>query len=420
MSSRPLVRSLVGTVVTAAVLAAPSLAPVASADATDPPVWGPTRTLAANPRGESVATGPDGAVTVVWATSDSPGRVLALRRPAGADWTRPRLIGRGSDPVVAVDGRGRVTVVWATGSGRDVVAARRSARGVWSAPVRLAAPAYVVADPALAVDDHGDAVVAWSSRDRANERWRVRAAYRPAGGRWGPAAAVSAADGTRQPQVGIAGDGTAVVLVNRQRFGHPQVLRSLEWAPDGTWSEPSLVTREGYQPTLAVDATGNAVVTFSPDFERLVAVERPAGGDWQTPQALSPPGVDLSDHALAMSAAGEVVIALGRVNGRVDVVRRPAGGTWSAPERVVARGTTVYDVVVALDAAGDAFLGWGGYALLGAYRPAGGAWSAPVTLSPDAGVDVLERTHAVLGPGGDVTVLWKQEALPLKVRVGSP
>jgi len=346
--------------------------------------------------------------------------VLALRRPDGGGWTHPVLIGRGSDPVVAVDGRGRVTVAWTAGSGRAVVAARRSAQGVWSAPVRLTSrAAYVVADPVLAVDDRGDAVVAWSSRDQAGERWRVRAAYRPADGRWGPPAAVSAADGTQRPQVGIAGDGTALVLVSRQRFGHPQVLRSLEWAPDGTWSEPSLVTREGYQPTLAVDAAGNAVVTFSPDFERVVAVDRPAGGDWQPPQALSPAGVDLSDHALALSATGEAVVALGRVNGRVDVVRRPAGGAWSAPERVVARGTTVYDVVVALDAAGDTFLGWGGYSLLGAYRPAGGSWSAPDTLSPDAGVDVLERTQAVLGPGGDVTVLWKQEAYPLKVRVGS-
>jgi hypothetical protein len=72
---------------------------------------------------------------------------------------------------------------------------------------------------------------------------------------------------------------------------------------------------------------------------------------------------------------------------------------------------------VALNAAGDTFLGWGGYALYGMYRPDGGAWSERFTVSPDAGVEVLEEQVAGVAPGGDVVVLWKQEERPLKVRV---
>ncbi len=216
---------------------------------------------------------------------------------------------------------------------------------------------------------------------------------------------------------GIGADGTVVALLGRQRFGHPQVLRTRDRATDGTWTEPALVTREGYSPILAVDPAGNAVVAFSPDFEGVRAAYRPAGGGWSAARGVSPEGVDVADFALAMTGAGEAVLALGRVSGRVDVLRRPVEGPWSVPERVVARGTTVYDVVLAVDDAGDTFLGWGGYALLGAYRPNGGAWSEPFTISPETGVDVLESTHARIAPDGDVAVLWDQEARPLKVRL---
>ncbi len=172
----------------------------------------------------------------------------------------------------------------------------------------------------------------------------------------------------------------------------------------------------GYSPTRAVDAAGNAVVAFSPDFESVAAAFRPAAGQWRRPRDHSPTGVEIVDFALAMNGPGDAVLALGRVNGRVDVLRRPADGPWTAPERVVTPGVTVYDVLVALDDAGDTFLGWGGYALLGTYQPRGGGWAEPFTISPDAGVEVLESTHAQVAPDGDVAVLWEQEARPLKVR----
>ena len=75
------------------------------------------------------------------------------------------------------------------------------------------------------------------------------------------------------------------------------------------------------------------------------------------------------------------------------------------------------EVVVGLNAAGDTFVGWGTYGLDGKYRPVGGSWSRRYTVSPDAGVEVLEWVAAVTAPEGDVAVLWDQEARPLRMRV---
>lgn len=419
--SRILAASIVATLTLPMTLTAPvAAAPEPPADTLD---WSPVKVLAANPRGESLAVDARGTVTVVWSTGSAPGSIVALQRPAGGRWGDPAVIGHGTQPQVAADRRGTVTVVWLTGrAGRmdGVAAARHPAGGRWTRPARLTgdgATAYAVGEAVLDVNPRGDAVVAWASRDRRDRPWRVRSAYRPAGGRWGAPAAVTPADGSRHPQAGLDDEGRALLLLCRQRFGHPQVLRTQERSLDGRWSDPTVVTRAGYSPTLAVDATGDALVAFSPDFSRVAAAFRGAGGQWERAEMLSPDGVEVADFALAVNGLGDAVLALGRVDGRVDVVRRPADGPWSASERVVAAGDTVYDVLVALDDAGDTFLGWGGYALLGAYQPSGGAWSEPATISPDAGVEVLESTHAQITPTGAVTVLWKQEARPLKVRM---
>lgn len=276
------------------------------------------------------------------------------------------------------------------------------------------------AEVSLAVSSAGDAVVAWAwGSDDRGRPWRVQAVRRPAGGRWSDPVGVTPADGSRRPQVCIDADGGALVLYGRQRFGHPQVLRTQTWPAGGTWTDPQVLAWEGYGPSLAVDRAGNAVVAFTPDFTSVRATARPAGGVWERPQRLSPAGADIEGLSLAMNEAGAAVLALGRPAGRVDVVRRPPGGPWSEAERVVRAGTAVYAVVVALDDAGDTFLAWGGYALLGTYRPSGGTWGEPVTISPDPGADVLEATYAQIAPEGDVAVLWKQESMPLKVRLRS-
>lgn len=396
--------------------------------------WGPVKTLAANPRGESLAVDAGSNVTVVWATSSAHRRVMALRRPAGGGWGTPVVIGHGIDPQVAADDAGNVTAVWLgqrPGFTDKVMTARRPAGGDWSEPVRIsgriAVPGYVPGGGEVSGADHvaldvspaGAVVVAWDwAVPQLDQPSRILSNYQPAGGAWGGLRSVTGATGANTPLVGIAGDGTVVLLYGRQAFGHPQVLRARQRSvATGNWSRATTVAAEGYAPRLAVDGAGAAVVVFTPNFNRVRVVEMTAAGHWGRSGVLSPRGVEIRGYDLAMNGPGVAVVAFARERGRVDVLRRPAPGQWGSPRRVVRAGTTVFDVLVGIDDAGDTFLGWGGYALLGSYRPHGEGWGAPVTISPDSGVEVLEETSAAVAPDGDVAVLWEQEARPLKVRL---
>jgi hypothetical protein len=277
---------------------------------------------------------------------------------------------------------------------------------------------YGADDLDLSVSPRGAVVAAWAwGSDDRRKAWRIQSAYRPRGGPWRESRDVTPASGADSPQVGIDAHGTVVMVYGRQLFGHPQVLKARRRVPGTGWTKPTVVAGEGYTHALAVDRAGNAVVVFTPNFNKVQAVHRPAAGRWGTAETLSPVGAQINDFALAMNGPGTALVALGRGGGRVDLVQRPPGGPWSAPVAVALDEDAVFDVLVALNAAGDTFLGWGGYALYGRYRPDGGEWSERFTVSPDAGVEVLEETYAAVAPDGDVVVLWKQEERPLKVRV---
>jgi hypothetical protein len=430
-----------GLTATAAVLAVTGqalvttpAAPVGSPDAgAAAPTWGPVLRLDRTTRGQSLVVDARNHTTVVWATTSAPPRIVVVRHPSGGSWGKRVVIGQGYAPRVAADRRGNITVAWLSqraGFTDGVLVARRPAGGRWSDPVRLtddlsvpgyspgAEGVYGAANLDLDVSPRGAAVVAWDwGSDDRDVPWRIRSAYRPEGGPWRAPQDVTPAAGANTPLVGIAGGGTVVLVHGRQLFGHPQVLKARRRLADGRWTEPTTVAAEGYTPSLVVDRAGNAVVAFTPDFNKVQVVRRPAAGRWGPARTLSPAGAQINDFALAMNGRGTAVVALGRGSGRVDLVRRPPQGPWSALLRVARPGTVVTDVLVDLNGDGDTFVGWGGYALYGKYLPRGGDWSGRFTLSPDAGVEVLEWTSAAVGPGGDVAVLWKQEERPLKVRL---
>ncbi len=418
---------LVLTGPTAAVL------PSAAGSAAHSPAWSPVTRLAPNVQSASLAVDGRSNVTVVWATSSFPQKVVAVRRRAGGGWSSERVLGRGHAPVVEADARGNVTVVWLQrrqGFTDGVLAVRRPTGGSWSDPVRLTRDRSVPGYPSggeepygaaqvdLAVSPRGAAVVAWTwGSDDRDVPWRIQSAFRPAAGPWRGPVDVTAKGPVRHPLVGIAGDGTATLVHGRQPFGSPQALVSRRRVPGVGWTKPAVVTTEGYAHDLAVDRAGNAVVVFSPDFSTVRSAYRPADGRWRAAVRLSPAGAQVDDFALAMNGPGRAVVAMGRGNGRVDVVERTRLTSWTAPELVAPPGETLCEVVPALNGTGDTFVAWGCYALSGRYRPAGEAWTDPSTISPDSGVEVLESAAAVVAPDGDAVVVWDQEALPFKARV---
>jgi hypothetical protein len=161
----------------------------------------------------------------------------------------------------------------------------------------------------------------------------------PAG--WGPPEPIPS---TRAGQMSaaFAGDGRALAVWTEQQRGE-QRLMFAERPPGSGWkaAEPIIENRRWsiIAPRLAVDAHGDAAVTFSlfaRQSRALVGSYRPAGGTWEKPQALAPIARNLGEPVLGIGERGQVVVAWPEYGpGRgLGVSRRDAGGGWNDPGRV--------------------------------------------------------------------------------------
>jgi hypothetical protein len=185
-----------------------------------------------NAQQPEVAVDPDGEATVVWSRFDGSNWLIQGQRldPAGAlDGTVANLSATGRDaaePELAIDAEGRTTVVWERYDGSSfVVQARRlDAAGVPGAVQNLSAGGRDAAEPQLAVDPDGTAIVVWSRFDGSNfviERRDVAA-----DGSLSTTESVSA-PGRRAsaPAVGRGGDGT-LAMVWRRFAGSGDVIQA--------------------------------------------------------------------------------------------------------------------------------------------------------------------------------------------------
>jgi hypothetical protein len=399
------------------------------------PTWGPTVVVAEHPRGASLAVDARNRAAVAWESRE--GAIMVARRRADGTWGASKQVGWSgaamASPRVAADADGNLTVAWITqrpGFTDGVKAATQTHAG-WSHPVRLSEDLKVASYPQdgkgawgadtvrLAVTPKGAATVAWNWGSEArNKPWRIQAVFHRPGGRWGGVAHVTRPTGAHLVDLGIAEGGTTTLLAARQPLGHPQSLRAHTRRPGHAWSGPTVVTPRGYAPKLAVDRAGDAIVVFMPTIGRVMASYRPHHGHWRAPHQLTPAGAPAHEvSALAMNGPGSAMVAWADRHGRIDVVRRPPHGSWSAPVRVVSTHGMVSNIAVALNGAGDGLLTWGEYGLYAAYRPHAARWGVPTTLSPNDGVDVLESIDARVTRNGNAVVMWKQEGMPIQMRV---
>jgi hypothetical protein len=171
----------------------------------------------------AAATDATGTTTAVVTGSGAP---KLLERPAGSPWPAPtRLPGdpRGmKGPVLAAAGQGALGIAWRVDTPRKyagIQAALRDPRGALSTPIVVATDdAGGVRHPAIAVDQTGDALLAYNAHTRKTHlsmRGAIAVAYRPAGGTFAEPIVV---DDTASlaPVVALAPDGSGLVAWARR------------------------------------------------------------------------------------------------------------------------------------------------------------------------------------------------------------
>jgi hypothetical protein len=358
----------------------------------------PVRVLAGGDAGAPVIADKGGARFVAWTIGE---------HVAAADWSTfitPHVydvsdIRRDAiEPTLDTDASGDALLVWTRFDGveRRVEARFRSAAGDLG-PIETISPPGNASSPRVAVDPAGDAVIVWIAASEVHARLRA------ADGSLGPVLDVSGAlTPAREPAVDVDDDGNALIVWG---FGTFDKLRARSLSATGRLGAVQSVTDASIllagAHDVAVDADGDAVIAYGAetrDFRDVaVAVRRSRTGTLGGLFTLAEGGSScctLAGMDVEIAAGGDAVIAWA-LNG-VQAAAWPADpGAAPLPTRNLGGGQ---GPDLALDPAGDAFVAWG----LGG-RPVG---------LPDASV-VYGRSLPTTGPVGPKQTIMSSSLDPM-------
>jgi PKD domain len=411
-------------------------APAASAA-----VWLPPQDLSTPGRD---ATNPviamdDVGTTAVWEkdnTANAGFHGEASTRAPGAAFTAPAELAPGvTEPQVGMTGGGQAVAAWkrlVNPPGTYVIeAATRPAGGAFLPAVDVATMPKSVIPNALeiAVNANGDTAVVWTRPDPDSvvdkNATFVEASVRPAGGSFSEPARVSLPivenQSAGQPAVAIDADGNVVVDWVYDN-GTNSVVEAAERPAGGDFSSPDVISGAGqdaFHPDVATDAGGNAIAvwTESDGADTIIQASfRPDNGIFEAADDLSEAGDSAFEPRVAMTPGGLATAVWTRsVEGElfIETSSRPPGGDFSSPpEEVTAGGEPVgpIDPDLAMNAAGDALVAWSGFTSKGesvvkaSVRPGAGAFSAPEEISvPSPG---FAHPDTAIAGSANATVVW--------------
>lgn len=372
-----------------------------------------------------VAMDLDGDALVVFNGVDTAGfnRIYVRPRTAAGVWRSASapLSAAGqhaTDAQVALDEDGDAVVVWLRSNGTNVLvqARARSKTGTFSSIATLSAPGQDAQAPVVAIDDDGDAIVAWYRSDGSNSR--VEARYRSAAGVWGPTVRLSAAGrNAYSPQVAMSDGGAGIAVWyrfdgsdNRVQFRHRPI--GGPWGPI-TFVSPANLNAE--KPAVDMDQDGDAMIVWeqqdASSLQRINARARSKTGVLGSIAVLS--DVTGSDPHVAMSPGGRPTAVWERATGpspHVEASVRGATG-WSAAKRLSDTPGPASAPRVAAGVGPRASAVWrrqdaDGHSRVETRPWLSGTWRAFTTLSSDD-ADAAEHDVALEEAGGETIVVWR-------------
>jgi len=300
-----------------------------------------------------------------------------LRTPTSV-WSSPRRVSPFSGlstagtAGVGVDARGNAVTVWAQELAANTIyaAASPAGSGRWSAPLTLDGPGPLEA-PVVAVSPNGSAVAAWlrtvSGGVLTAEYSVVMAAVRSAQGVWGrpvslgseyePPLEGSANTHAPGPRVAINKAGEAIVVWQHLAGNTIQPEADALNPKTMRWGSPQPIARSyAIDPNVALDAAGDATVAWSAPVNRVMTSSRRLAGrcSWTPPRTLLKTQLNIPFPQVAVNPSGATVIVW---EGPVRAAVRPSpGGAWQRTATLSPAEGGVPQV--ALDAQGDAAVTW--------------------------------------------------------------
>lgn len=326
---------------------------------------------------------------------------------------------------VAIAPDGEAVAVWkrAEGTASIIETASRPPGGDWSPPTPLTAPGRKAEEPEIAIGPAGEAVAVWEAPVGFVKF--VEASWRPRGGEWAPATAISAAGHSAiEPQVAIDEEGEAVAVWTRAGENGLFVVEASSSRRGGAWSQSvplSTSADNNFDPEVAVDPEGEAVAVWtrvlSGSNEIVEGATRPAGGSWPAqPTQLSAPTSLSIEPQVAISPEGEAVAIWATLDAGqhhiIESASRLFAHSWSSPSPVSAPGKSGFEPQIATGPEGEAVAIWeeddGGATIETSSRPVFGNWPQQTTRLSPVGTNSFAPEIAVPADGHAVAI-WERE-----------
>jgi hypothetical protein len=266
--------------------------------------------------------------------------MVAVRPASSGVWSAPVRLssperGAAAGPELAAAAHGLALVSWIETSGTVRVSSGDIAGGTWSAPVDVATGARTAVDPHVAVNEAGEAAVAWVHE--AGPAPDVRVAYRTRAGSWAQPTSLGRmrAGSTARPSVAVSAGGEVVAT-----WLAPGGIATATRSTTGTWRASTVTAPQAASVALALSASGNAVIGWTRASDGSVATSlRPASLEtWVPANALSSGGA--SRLGLALDGAQRGVAVWNRAEGQrfaVEVADLEPRGPVLAHLRLPAR-----------------------------------------------------------------------------------
>jgi hypothetical protein len=274
----------------------------------------------------------------------------------------------GEEPRVAVDADGDAVFAWLQPmSGRRAVVTRsRSTAGVLTPIQTVSDVGQLALDPQVGVDAGGNAVFTWRWSNGINFLVQTRA--RSAGG---VLSAVQILSSTGQngfePQVAVDVDGDAV-FTWRRSDGTTFRAQARRRSAAGALSAVQTLSAGGqdaFSPKLGVDDVGNAVFAwerFDGIAVRIQARARPwTTGTLSAVQDLSSAGEDAFGPQIAVDATGDAVVTwegFDGTNSRIRARTRSSAGALGVIDTLSAAGQNAEAAQIGVDSTGNAVASW--------------------------------------------------------------
>lgn len=345
-----------------------------------------------------------------------------------------------------INNNGDAIVVWTQNDGSNAQVYRSEYRsGSWTHPAslgdRFSPPGHsVVGGPSVALNDQGEAVIAWIQSDGINDRV-FRSEFR--NGSWRDpidlmdSVSPDGSDAFSSVTVGLANNGEAAITWDQlDGSGLLKVYRS-EYR-GGDWNDPTNIldhiaagTSDAQSPTLAMNNNGDTIIVwreFLSSTSKLFRSEY-RNGAWTDPSgesdAFSPGASGADTQQVAIDDNGDAVIVWRQSDGANNQIFRSEyrGGAWTDPsglsDNISPDDEHAAAPRVALNNEGEALIVWsqmtparsGGtesQIFRSEYRD--GSWTDPADLSSHFSPNGTDAfiPRVALNDLGEAIIVWAQ------------